>query len=304
MTHSTGRAVFWRLFWKEYRIQRALWLCIAVLAALLICLARVTPASHNDRLVWQFGIALILPAFYAAACGGLLFATEDEAGTYEFQRSLPLSPVQLLLGKCVFAVAGIVAMYAVAWCTAALLSGMSLGEAIEKLPAWALLGRLYGRGAYIAMAPGAGSVLLALELFLWSVLFSLLLRRPLTAALVGASAAAVAFLLMPWQKPSHEVGDLPTAALSARMVVVAILAALDAWLGLRWLGEQRVPSAMRISLLRRPVAEQRRYGQGHRRAQSHASCGRIGGNRVGCCLLSAPCASHCRLFWSRRTPPP
>jgi len=237
--------------WKEYRVQRAFWLCIAILVVLLICLAHLTLGNDNDRLFWQFGIALILPAFYAAACGGLLFATEYEADTYEFQRSLPLSPIQLLWGKCAFAVAGIVAMYAIAWCTAALLSGMPLGAAIEKLPAWALLGRLDGRGAYIAMAPGAGSVLLALELFLWSVLFSLLLRRPLTAALVGASAAAVAFLLMPWQKPSHEVGNLSAAALSARLVVVAILAALDVRFGLRWLGEQRIASAMHMPALRR-----------------------------------------------------
>ena len=115
-------------------MQRAFWLCIAVLAVLLMALPTVTMATGGDRLYWRFAIARILPALFAAACGAMLFATEHEAGTYDFQRSLPLSSSQLLLGKCAFALCSVVLLYAVCWLVAVILSGVPLREAFANLP--------------------------------------------------------------------------------------------------------------------------------------------------------------------------
>ena len=61
MIHSTGRAIFWRLFWKEYRVQRAFWLCIAVLAVVLMALPAITVVNSVDRLHWRFAIARYCP---------------------------------------------------------------------------------------------------------------------------------------------------------------------------------------------------------------------------------------------------
>ena len=33
-----NRSIFWRLLWKEYRLQRALWIAMAVLTAMLLWL--------------------------------------------------------------------------------------------------------------------------------------------------------------------------------------------------------------------------------------------------------------------------
>ena len=118
----------------------------------------------------------------------MLFATEREAGTYDFQRSLPLSPAQLLLGKCAFALCSVVVLYVVSWLAAVIVSGVPLGEALENPPKWSLAARSPGQ---LFQLPLLVSLFFALELFLWSVLFSLLLRQPLTAAIAGAAAAAI-----------------------------------------------------------------------------------------------------------------
>ena len=86
-----NRTIFWRLVWKEYRLQRRLWIAMAVLTTLLMLLVDGLVLNTRDRIGMLFGIATMLPAFYCVGCGAMLFAGEHEAGTFEFQRSLPVS---------------------------------------------------------------------------------------------------------------------------------------------------------------------------------------------------------------------
>ncbi len=84
--------LFRRLIWKEYRLQRALWLAVAAISSLLMLLVYAVGAgSLSEAEQWHplFGIALVFPALYALGCGAVLFAGEHEAGTYEFERALP-----------------------------------------------------------------------------------------------------------------------------------------------------------------------------------------------------------------------
>ena len=92
MIHSASRAAFWRLSWKEYRVQRAFSMASPCVTVLLICLARFSVVDPAARMDSQFRFASVLPTLFAAACGGMLFAVDHEAGTYTFQRSLPVSP--------------------------------------------------------------------------------------------------------------------------------------------------------------------------------------------------------------------
>jgi len=246
MNPMAHRAIFWRLMWKEYRVQRAFWISLAVLAVLLMLLACASVSYPETRVRWQFGIALVLPALFALGCGAMLFAAEREGGTYDFQRSLPIRPVQLLLGKGVFALTSTLLMFVITWLAAALLgslTGFTLGDAIGNLWAWAIRGRLPGLGSHYA--PGAVSVFFALELFLWATLFSLLLRRPLTAAIVAVPAAAVTVEIMTWTVHSPDYFARYAAILPLRAMVAAVLALLDAGLCLRWLGEHGATSARR-----------------------------------------------------------
>ena len=86
-----NRSIFWRLVWKEYRLQRALWVAIVVLTLLLQAIVVWTVADAADRVTYLFGIALVLTASYGLGCGVVLFAAERETGTFEFQRAIPAS---------------------------------------------------------------------------------------------------------------------------------------------------------------------------------------------------------------------
>ena len=239
MNPLTHHSIFWRLMWKEYRVQRAFWISLAVLAVLLMLLACASVSYRDERVRWQFDIALVLPALFALGCGAMLFAAEREDGTYDYQRSLPIRPAQLLLSKSVFALLSTFLMFVATWLAAAILgslNGLILGDALGNLWAWAIQGRLPGPGSHYA--PGAVSVFFALELFLWATLFSLLLRRPLTAAIVAVPAAAVTVEMMTWAVHSPDYFARYVTILPLRAMVAAALGLVDAGLCLRWLGEQ------------------------------------------------------------------
>jgi hypothetical protein len=211
---------FWRLVWKEYRLQRAFWLAmlgLTVLAHLflLVCVHwKAVPTP--DAFFWA---ALGLGAFYALGCGGTLFATEHEAETYPFQRALPVSAIRLFAAKIAYAVLSTAAMLALVWLLAALVSGWRLPEPRQHLALWGLWG------------------MAAAELLAWGVLFSLVTRRPLVAVILAVSCASITAELLrtgrpdPWEIESYVV------AVPWRALVVAILALIDLCLGYRWFRE-------------------------------------------------------------------
>ena len=49
-----NRSIFWRVFWKEYRLQRAIWIAMAVLTVLLMLLvvAFIVPRTDLDGSSW------------------------------------------------------------------------------------------------------------------------------------------------------------------------------------------------------------------------------------------------------------
>lgn len=214
--------IFWRVFWKEYRVQRAFWISIAVLTVLLLPIPLVFVSNSVDRLQWIFGLALGLPAFYAAGCGATLFATEHETGTFGFQKALPVSSRQLFLPKAAFGVISTLALMVLLWFVALLMTGWSVPPLAEHLGWWAMW------------------TTAALELFVWGVLFSLLLQRPLRAALLGIGfgsfgmhwAASVVSPRMSVLQP-----DAYVAAVPLQLAIAAMVALIDIWTGARWLRE-------------------------------------------------------------------
>ncbi len=212
-------SVFWRLMWKEYRMQRAFWISMAVLTVLvqLAVLAFVRPGA--ERITWLFTVGLGLPAFYALGCGATLFATEHETGTYGFQRALPVSAIRLFGGKLVFALGSTLAMIALLWSLAALMAGWHLPRPDGHLALWGLWG------------------LASLELLVWGVFFSLLSTRPLKAAILGAVAACLSTeCAVCALGPLYNV-DLYLAAVPYRVAIGAVVALLDVLLGYGWFRE-------------------------------------------------------------------
>lgn len=217
----TTRSIFWRVFWKEYRLQRPLWIAMAVLTALLLGIEFVI-VDPPEKIPWMFWLALALPAIYPLGCGATLFAGEHEAGTYEFQRSLPTEARQVFLAKMLFALVSAVILFGLMWLLAAFLSDWIIpGPAQWKLPA------MMGASGLLA--------------FLWAAFFSLLLKHVLTAAVLGGTATFVSILIVarlviyPADSP-----DMPYLSLFIRLVVVAaIVALLNLWLGTRWFQGRR-----------------------------------------------------------------
>ncbi len=219
-----------RVFWKEYRTQRTLWIAMVLLIVVLqlITLVATVAIGGEDAVVPLFTLAMVLSALYALGCGATLFAAEHEAGTFEFQRILPVAAWRLFLGKVAFAVLSTIAMLGVGWGAASLLAGWQWPDTKTHVGLWSLC----GVGAF--------------ELLAWAVFFSLLSTRPLKAAILAMTVVSV---IVHFVYASLGVGEtynaetyLSPAAVPYRLAIVAMVALLDVWLGCRWFARATITS--------------------------------------------------------------
>ena len=211
-----NRSMFWRLVWKEYRLQRALWIAMFALTALALALgfAYLPP---QDRPKFLFLVAGGLPAFCLLGSGAMLFAGEREAGTYEFQRALPVGAGRVVAAKLVFALAAATIMFGLLGLGAFFLSGRTLPRPPQFSP--------FALGFF------------GLEMLLWATLFSLLTQRVLVAAVLGVAAASLSVQMLAELTGSQfrdAVAWRYWAVMPERMALAAVVALIDVWLGTRW----------------------------------------------------------------------
>lgn len=213
-----------RVIWKEYRLQRALWLLVAGLAIATDLVTLWCDPTPFYKVVILHYIALTTPALYLFGCGAMMFAGEHEAETYEFQRSLPIHALQTLVGKVAVAILGAVVMWGLMLLLAELLAPlptMPKGQSAPwRLLAWATVG------------------FFSAEVFVWAVFFSLLTRRVLIAAVLGVSAASIAANLAGGTITWSIQMETYVQALPWRIAIVAIVALADVWLAARWFREK------------------------------------------------------------------
>lgn len=223
-------SIFWRLVWKEYRLQRAFWLAMLVFVPLLLGLSML---AGNVSAEWIFVLSLALASLYAVGCGATLFATEHETGTFDFQRAVPVSPWQFFFGKMTFALASTAALLMFAIAVAAVFARIVHAQSSFTHPG--LESRIWAHGG-LAVA----------ELLLWGTLFSLLLSQPLKAVVFALAAwgAVITLTSVYADGPNYYV-----RAAWPRVGVAAALAAADLWLGLRWFrpGSSRLRQAVLAS---------------------------------------------------------
>ncbi len=227
-----NRSVFWRLVWKEYRLQRALWISMAVLTVLVQLLVLVFVQPGVDRITYIFAIGLGFPAFYALGCGATLFATEHETGTYGFQRALPVSALRLFGGKVALACISTIALIGLLWLLSAILAGWQFPREGDNLVIWGLWG------------------LAAVELLVWGIFFSLLCTRPLLAAILAVTAASLSVHVVAGGPGPHLGGQPYLEAVPFRVGIAGLVALADVWLGCRWFRE-RIVAADRVGKFRR-----------------------------------------------------
>jgi ABC-type transport system involved in multi-copper enzyme maturation permease subunit len=225
-----NRSIFWRVFWKEYRLQRALWIAMAFLSVMATLLMFEFVVGNPDipgpdQLAPLFWIALGLPALYLLGCGAMLFAGEHEAGTYDFQRSLPTAAWPVVAGKIAFAAVGGVAMFVPMWFLAWWPSRGELarfGGANEMIAEWTVRLPLF-----------------ALQMFVWAMLFSFLTRRVLVAAALGVTIASVVVPLLALVPRGFVYNEPYFATVLWRVAIIVIVGVVDIWLGFRWFGRKR-----------------------------------------------------------------
>ena len=223
--------IFWRIFWKEYRTQRAFWISMAMLVLVVELLLREGyrhfhpyPYSITARIQVLFAAGLGMGAFYALASGATLFAAEREAETYDFLRGLPVRPLAVFAAKATFALGSSAAFYLLAW-SVALGLARGLPEPLFHVQIWALCG------------------LGGIELLAWGVLFSLLLKRTLVAVICALTITSAMLWIcgLLWifvREPGQlDAVNVSLKTVPARLFLVALLVVTDIALASRWLSE-------------------------------------------------------------------
>jgi hypothetical protein len=219
-------SIFWRVFWKEFRLQWPLWLAMAALTVLaqFAVIAYESFQLHSVALLYL--IAVALPSLYALGCGATLFAGEHEADTFEFQRSLPVHPLSVFVGKIAFALVSVAALWGFTM-GAGYLWSRNIGMSIEdwKPNAWQFM--VWGTFGFFGV-----------ETLLWAVFFSILTKRVLPAAVFGVATASV--IAHSTATLSMHISTEPyVAALPWRGIAVLVLLFSDVWLATRWFRERR-----------------------------------------------------------------
>jgi hypothetical protein len=208
-------APFARVLWKEYRAQRPAWFAIAATIVVFNLGLLVNPwITHDERVPALFAVGFVLAALYTLGSSVTLFATERENQTYDFLRTLPVGPWTVFFGKVVFALVSAAAMYGFAWTLALILAG-----------------RLPEHREEVVVCFGCG--LMAVEFLAWGILFSLLSRRTIVAAVLAGAGGALG------------VGCFSAHGSTSQVLVgpllFAFLAAANLALAARWLRERRLP---------------------------------------------------------------
>jgi len=207
---------FWRLVWKEYRVQRGFWLTMAAGALLLQLVLLWAVEQENDLAPTLFVVSLAMSTFYGLGSAATLFATEHETGTFDFQQALPVGAWRLFLGKSFFAVASTVLLSAVLLPVTYGVLRLRVTRPDVVLDACALWG------------------IATMSILAWGIFFSLLMKAPLKAAIVAAVVALFCTYCV-----TYFVSDVLRTG-DDRHIVYALLAAagvvalVDCWLGCRW----------------------------------------------------------------------
>jgi len=231
-------AIFWRLVWKEYRQQRALWVAIA-LAGLIFQVAMLIYCSLNgvpDLPNKLFTVALSIPALYSLGCGAALFAGEHESDTFPFQQSLPVSAGRVFFAKFAFAMLSAMLLFPVLWLLAFAMASWRLPDAFWHLQLW------------------GGGVFATVEVLIWAVLGSVVLRRVLPAAVVsGVTAVLLGYgslaLMVPFGDLFPRQANEYFSSLPLRICFALIALAIAVKFGRQWFDEHairwRSPTAQR-----------------------------------------------------------
>ncbi len=230
-------APFLRMFWKEYRSLRMLWVGVVLGALCLygILVLRnqlgdgIRSSNVLDMVFICWTSALWLPAVYLLGCIVAAFAGEREERTADWLVNLAVPLRPLLAAKLLWPIASAVVMQVV------LAGGAFITE--ESFHRSLLTNDLPEDVTAMLNFPQNASFIL-LEALAWGWLWSLLSSKPLPAA-IGAAICLVGIHLVIGSLLLPKSSDWLFGAWGVwRLAVVLMLLAVDLLLARRWLAGQ------------------------------------------------------------------
>ena len=184
---------FGRIFWKEYRSQRTLWLsCLLIEIAYLVL--RLVLIINPSEAAWILSDSpAAFSVLFAIGCGAVLFAGEREARGSDWLLSLSISPVATVCAKFAFAIIATVAIQLIAALPIAIVlkvffqiefgshTAMSLVPFGLMVLCWSILGSLLSRRVFTSLGAMVLGVIVTfyIPLILAISLMYLFLRREL-----------------------------------------------------------------------------------------------------------------------------
>lgn len=236
LADRSAQAIFGRFLWKEYRVLRNLWTAVFVMAALAQWAIQQFLPPPVDRPTAILVAALIAALLYAVGSAATTFSVEHEDETYVFLAGLPTNWMAVFLGKWIVVVTSTAALAGALVLVGYLIGGLQWPRPENTLTALGVLG--------IAL----------LEAITWGTLFSLLVKRPLVAAILTLVTGALTLNLAVTISSNRTVANTdPQAYVEAvplRLGIVTCVALANFIVARDWLkvprGENRSTARSRL----------------------------------------------------------
>ncbi|MEX2141176.1 MAG: hypothetical protein WD894_18065 [Pirellulales bacterium] len=215
------RAIVRRFVWKELRVLVALWLAVVVLGVIIQAAVNILSPPSADHPALLLSTALAAAVLYAVGAAATTFSVEHEEETYGFLVGLPTTWWPVYMGKLEVVAGSAIALAGCLSLIGWMVSGFDTPGARDS---WIIVG-LFG----IAILEGIA----------WGTLFSILLKRPLTAAIltlvVATAAVNLAVYLTSWYPGANLKPIAYAEAFPLRLAIVAVVLVCGALVARRWL---------------------------------------------------------------------
>jgi hypothetical protein len=222
-----SRAILRRCVWKEYRMLRGLWLAVLVMAVIIQWSMNFVLPRQVDHATMLFATALAAAVLYAVGAAATTFSVEHEEDTYGYLSGLPTEWWPVFAGKLLMVAASAVLLAAVLCAVGWLLCRLSTPGGNDMPMMLGVIG------------------FAIVEAIAWGTLFSLLVKRPLLAAIltlvVGGAAVNAAVNLASERAVASTVPEAYIEAIPVRLAIVLCVFAVSVLLGRNWLNVAQRP---------------------------------------------------------------
>jgi hypothetical protein len=229
--------IFLRVLWKEFRMTRGLWAAVAIMGLLVQCAEKMLLPSSTDFALTLLYTALSAAVLYAVGAAATTFSVEHEEETYDLLTRLPTTWWPPFAAKLLVTFVSALLLAGALSIPVFMFRSPPTSSANDALTAFGMMG------------------FAIIEAIAWGTLFSLLIKRPLLAAImtlvVGALAVEVVISyvtrdVLSTQSPASYVRALP-----ARAAIVVGLFAYCLYTAREWLAAGVRPASDRRGTLHR-----------------------------------------------------